>query len=102
MERAGAVRFNSAYHMRSWFDELPRLLRHFPDYTHLESIETTRAKSAVLPLGCDLQRLDRYHFRSRMERHRIDREDVGRTRRPMPRLRSARRRDSPSRRAFPD
>ena len=60
MLAADAVRFNSAYHMRSWFDELPRLLKHFPDYTHLESIEAARARSAVLPVGCDLRRLDRY------------------------------------------
>ncbi len=57
---ADAVRFNSAYHLRSWFDELPRLLKHFPDYTHLETIEAARTKSAVLPVGCDLRRLDRY------------------------------------------
>ncbi len=60
MLAADAVRFNSAYHMRSWFDELPRLLKHFPDYTHLESIEAARAMSAVLPVGCDLRRLDQY------------------------------------------
>lgn len=60
MLAADAVRFNSAYHMRSWFDELPRLLKHFPDYTHLESIGTARAKCAVLPVGCDLRRLDKY------------------------------------------
>ena len=63
MLAADAVCFNSAYHLRSWFDELPRLLKHFPDYTHLESIEAARAKSAVLPVGCDLRRLDRYRER---------------------------------------
>lgn len=57
---ADAVRFNSAYHLAAWFDELPRLLKHFPDYTHLESISQARAQSAVLPVGCDLQRLERY------------------------------------------
>ncbi len=57
MLAADRAYFNSAYHMRSWFDELPRLLKHFPDYTHLESIEAARAKSSVLPVGCDLQRL---------------------------------------------
>ncbi len=57
---ADRVCFNSAYHLRSWFDEVPRLLKHFPDYTHLETIEMTRAKSQVLPVGCDLRRLDRY------------------------------------------
>jgi glycosyltransferase involved in cell wall biosynthesis len=55
---ADRVYFNSVYHMRSWFDELPRLLKHFPDYTHLETIVATKAKSSVLPVGCDLQRLD--------------------------------------------
>lgn len=60
MLSADLVRFNSAYHMRSWFDELPRLLKHFPDYIHLESIDVARARSAVLPVGCDLRRLDRY------------------------------------------
>ncbi|MCU0510843.1 MAG: DUF3524 domain-containing protein, partial [Anaerolineae bacterium] len=54
---ADRVRFNSAYHMAAWFDELPRLLKHFPDYTHLETIAAAREKSAVLPVGCDLRRL---------------------------------------------
>jgi glycosyltransferase involved in cell wall biosynthesis len=57
---ADRVRFNSAYHMASWFDELPRLLKHFPDYTHLETILEAKAKSDVLPVGCDLRRLDKY------------------------------------------
>lgn len=60
MLAADAVRFNSAYHMGAWFGELPRLLKHFPDYTHLESIGAALAKSAVLPVGCDLRRLDQY------------------------------------------
>ena len=51
MLAADRVRFNSAYHLRSWFDELPRLLKHFPDYTHLETIDAARTKSAVLPVG---------------------------------------------------
>ena len=60
MLAADRVCFNSAYHLESWFDELPRLLKHFPDYTHLETAETARAKSSVLPVGCDLARFDRY------------------------------------------
>ncbi|MGQ9489360.1 MAG: tRNA-queuosine alpha-mannosyltransferase domain-containing protein [Anaerolineae bacterium] len=60
MLAADRVCFNSAYHLRSWFDEVPRLLKHFPDYTHLETVEAIRAKSQVLPVGCDLRRLDRY------------------------------------------
>jgi glycosyltransferase involved in cell wall biosynthesis len=60
MLAADRVCFNSAYHLRSWFDELPRLLKHFPDYTHLETVAAARAKTLVLPLGCDLRRFDRY------------------------------------------
>jgi len=60
MLAADRVCFNSAYHMASWFDELPRLLKHFPDYNHLETIEAARAKSQVLPVGCDLHRYDKY------------------------------------------
>jgi len=44
------------------------LLKHFPDYTHLE---TARAKSSVLPVGCDLRRLDGY------ERRQVDEETRG-------------------------
>lgn len=61
MLAADRVCFNSAYHLRSWFDELPRLLKHYPDYTHLETVEATRTKSLVLPVGCDLGRLDQYN-----------------------------------------
>jgi glycosyltransferase involved in cell wall biosynthesis len=57
---ADRVCFNSDYHLRAWFDELPRLLKHFPDYTHLETIGAARAKSRVLPVGCDLKRYDKY------------------------------------------
>jgi len=59
MLAADRVCFNSAYHLESWFGEAPRLLKHFPDYTHLETVATARAKSSVLPVGCDLRRLDR-------------------------------------------
>jgi glycosyltransferase involved in cell wall biosynthesis len=58
MLAADRVFFNSRYHLDSWFDELPRLLKHFPDYTHLETVEAARAKSEVLAVGCELRRLD--------------------------------------------
>ncbi|HEX9118741.1 MAG TPA: DUF3524 domain-containing protein [Anaerolineae bacterium] len=64
MLAADRVCFNSAYHLAAWFDELPRLLKHFPDYTHLETVAVTRAKSQVLPVGVDLRRLDRYQPRA--------------------------------------
>jgi glycosyltransferase involved in cell wall biosynthesis len=56
--RADAIFFNSAYHLEALFDELPRLLKHFPDYTELWTVDALRAKSQVLPLGLDLSRLD--------------------------------------------
>jgi glycosyltransferase involved in cell wall biosynthesis len=56
--RADAVCFNSAYHQDAFFEELPRLLKHFPDHTEMWSIEALRARSQVLPLGLDLARLD--------------------------------------------
>jgi len=58
---ADAVFFNSHYHMEAFFDALPRLLKHFPDYRGLATIEALRARSQVLPLGLELRRLDAYH-----------------------------------------
>ena len=58
MLTADRVFFNSYYHLEDWFDELPHLLKHFPDYGHVHHIETVRNKSQVLPVGCDLQRFD--------------------------------------------
>lgn len=60
MLAADRVCFDSAYHLAAWFDELPRLLRHYPDYTHLETVAAVRAKSLVLPVGCDLRRFDEH------------------------------------------
>ena len=57
MLAADCVLFNSAYHLGDWFDELPRLLKHFPDHTHLHCVPKVRAKADVLPVGCDLARL---------------------------------------------
>jgi glycosyltransferase involved in cell wall biosynthesis len=56
MLAADRVFFNSQYHLENWFDELPRLLKHFPDFTHVHRIEEVRARAEVLPLGCDLRR----------------------------------------------
>jgi glycosyltransferase involved in cell wall biosynthesis len=53
------VLFNSRYHLEDWFDELPRMLKHFPDYTHVHRIAEVQAKAEVLPVGCDLRRCDR-------------------------------------------
>jgi len=55
---ARRVLFNSGYHRDSFLDELPRLLKHFPDHHDLATVDEIRAKSRVLPLGCDLRRHD--------------------------------------------
>lgn len=51
---ADVVLFNSGYHLETFFEELPRLLRHFPDRTHEHLIDGVRAKSEVLPVGVEL------------------------------------------------
>ena len=56
--QADALFFNSAYHLAAFFDELPRMLKHFPDYTELWAVDALRAKAQVLPLGLDLARFD--------------------------------------------
>lgn len=58
---ADAVLFNSAYHQASFLDALPNLLKHFPDYNELTTVDHIRAKSQVLALGLDLQRFDAYN-----------------------------------------
>ncbi|MEZ4637505.1 MAG: DUF3524 domain-containing protein [Caldilineaceae bacterium] len=51
---ADVVVFNSEFHRRAWFEELPRLLKHYPDYNHVRSVEGVRSRSRVLPVGIDL------------------------------------------------
>lgn len=58
---ADAVFFNSVFHRDVFFEELPRLLKHFPDHTNLHTIDRLREKSDVLPVGLNLQRYDTYH-----------------------------------------
>lgn len=57
---ADRVFFNSPYHFEAFFETLPKMLKHFADYNELVTVETIRSKSAVLPLGLDLQRFDAY------------------------------------------
>ncbi|MEA3376270.1 MAG: DUF3524 domain-containing protein [Chloroflexota bacterium] len=59
MVAANGVFFNSRYHLADWFEALPNMMKHFPDYTHLHRVDGVQAKSAVLPVGVDLRRLDR-------------------------------------------
>lgn len=52
---ADAVIFNSQYHYDVWYNDLPNLLKHFPDYNHLAQIGRVRACSHVLPVGIEAQ-----------------------------------------------
>ena len=52
---ADMVVFNTEFHRRSWFAALPNLLKHFPDYNHLDKIEEVEARSHVMPVGIDVQ-----------------------------------------------
>lgn len=69
--RAEAVFFNSAYHLEAFFDELPRLLKHFPDYNELWTVEALRSKSRVLPVGLDLARFDAHRPEQRPYRRPV-------------------------------
>jgi glycosyltransferase involved in cell wall biosynthesis len=51
---ADLVVFNSEFHRREFFSQLPRLLRHFPDYTHLHRVPEVEAWAQVLPVGVEL------------------------------------------------
>lgn len=57
MLAADGVAFNSAYHRDAWFSELPRFLRHFPEYNELASTSALRDKSILLPVGIDCEDL---------------------------------------------
>ncbi|MBN1564949.1 MAG: DUF3524 domain-containing protein [Anaerolineae bacterium] len=57
---ADALVFNSAFHRDAFFAELPRLLKHYPDHVPLHTVEPLRERSAILPVGLDLQRYDAY------------------------------------------
>ncbi len=57
MLAADGVLFNSHYHRDSFFDALPRFLKHFPEYNELGAAAKLQAKSQVLPVGIDFDRL---------------------------------------------
>ena len=56
---ADRIGFNSAYHRSVWFRELPKLLKHYPDYNHLALIDDVAARSDLLPVGIDCGTLQR-------------------------------------------
>jgi len=63
---ADRIVFNSRFHYEEFMRALPGLLRAFPDYTHLHTVQQIREKSSVLHLGMDLKAHDQYasHYTS--------------------------------------
>jgi glycosyltransferase involved in cell wall biosynthesis len=57
---ANRVFFNSQFHKNAFFDELPKFLKHFPDYNEFASIEALKNKSDVLHLGLELSKFDQF------------------------------------------
>lgn len=55
---ADRLAFNSAFHFNEFADALPLLLRDFPDFTNLHTVQDIREKSTVLHLGMDLRAHD--------------------------------------------
>lgn len=55
---ADRIFFNSNFHMTNFYEELPRMLKHFADFNELQTIGQLQEKSQVLSLGLDLQRFD--------------------------------------------
>ncbi len=56
---AEAVAFNSEFHRRDFLQHLPEFLPRLPDYDRGRVVEQIRAKAEVLPLGLDLEELER-------------------------------------------
>ena len=61
---ADALFFNSPYHLDSFFEALPKFLKHFPDFNELDNVDALRRKASVLPLGLDLRRLNQFRVSS--------------------------------------
>lgn len=57
---ADRVIFNSQFHFDEFMEALPRLLRQFPDYTHLKTAAEIRERCSVLHLGMKLYDHDKY------------------------------------------
>jgi glycosyltransferase involved in cell wall biosynthesis len=55
---ADHVIFNSAFHHRDLFEQLPSLLARLPDHRHLHRLDEVRAKSSVIPIGVEFDRFD--------------------------------------------
>lgn len=54
---ADAVFFNSQFHKNIFHKELPNFLKGFPDHRNMATCKQIEAKSSVLPLGVDLDKI---------------------------------------------
>ncbi len=57
---ADRIVFNSSFHFSEFIEALPVLLRTFPDYTHLKTVQEIRRRCQVCHLGVDLRAHDEY------------------------------------------
>lgn len=57
---ADHIVFNSRFHYEEFMEALPKLLRTFPDFTHMNTVQSVREKCSVIHLGMELQEHDRY------------------------------------------
>lgn len=55
---ADTVVFNSEFHRREVFDQLPKFLDRFPDHRHTDLLPRVEAASSVLPVGIEVERFD--------------------------------------------
>lgn len=54
---ADLVIFNSEYHQHTFFEQVERFLRQFPDEPHTDLVAEVEKRSTVLPVGIDVTRL---------------------------------------------
>lgn len=67
---ADRVAFNSQFHFEEFVEALPLLLRDFPDFTNLSTVQDIRAKSSVLHLGMNLEAHEKHDAAAHVaERH---------------------------------
>lgn len=65
---ADKVWFNSHYHRNSFLSALPDFLNQFPDRKLKHQISLLEQKSAVLPLGLDLEKFDAFRSEKNLEK----------------------------------
>ena len=66
---ADKVWFNSHYHHQAFLNALPNFLKQFPDHRGRNNIEPIGAKSAVMPLGLDLNNFEKFRPEDNVANH---------------------------------